>query len=365
MAPEGEPTFRVACFATQGSGSGDEARIQWLLSALQPTVVGFERGRRITGAFGLIRALSRARPDLLVMEGTGVAGGAVVLLMRSIFGTPYVVSSGDAVAPFLRAVRRPLGILGLLYEWALYRASSGFIGWSPYLVGRALTFGAPRAMTAPHWASADGRADGAAIRRRLGIAPDAIVFGIVGSLNWTARYEYCYGVELVRAISRISRPDVCVLVVGDGSGRERLREMAGDRLGKTVFLPGPVARQEVSSYLDAIDVASLPQSVDGVGAFRYTTKISEYLAADLPIVTGQIPLAYDIAGGWSWRLPGDAPWDERYLRALAALMMSLSPDDAAARRPGSRHADLFDAARQRDQVTQFVADVVERSRSGL
>ena len=63
-----------------------------------------------------------------------------------------------------------------------------------------------------------------------------------------------------------------------------------------------------------MDVASLPQSVDGVGSFRYTTKLSEYLAARLPVVTGEIPLAFDLDDGWMWRLPGDAPWEERYSR---------------------------------------------------
>ena len=48
------------------------------------------------------------------------------------------------------------------------------------------------------------------------------------------------------------------------------------------------------NHLAAFDLASLPQSVDGVGSFRYTTKLSEYLAAGLPIVTGQIPAAYDL-----------------------------------------------------------------------
>ncbi len=157
------------------------------------------------------------------------------------------------------------------------------------------------------------------------------------------------------------RPDVRVLVVGDGSGLSRLVDLAGDDLGTRVILPGRVPRERVPDYLAALDVASLPQSVDGVGSFRYTTKISEYLAAGLPVVTGEIPLAYDLDDGWLWRIRGDAPWDERYLAGLAELMASLSPEDVARRRElVPRDLGAFDLGRQQRQVAGFLADILAR-----
>jgi hypothetical protein len=59
------------------------------------------------------------------------------------------------------------------------------------------------------------------------------------------------------------------------------------------------------SRIDGLEPAL---SVDQVGSFRYTTKLSKYLAFGLPVITGQIPLAYDLDDGWIWRLAGDAPW---------------------------------------------------------
>jgi len=41
--------------------------------------------------------------------------------------------------------------------------------------------------------------------------------------------------------------------------------------------------------------------VDRTGGFRFTTKVSEYLDAGLPVVTSQIPMGYDLNGGWAWR----------------------------------------------------------------
>jgi hypothetical protein len=351
--------IRVACFATQGTGSLDEERIRALLEPLDPSVLPFERGSKLGSAVRLVRALARERPDVVVMEGTGVAGGVAMLASRALLGTRYVVSSGDAVGPYVRLVSPALAPLAALYERALCRFSAGFIGWSPYLVGRALTFGAPRAMTAAGWAPDTGRVPGRAeARAALGLPESGLVVGLVGSLGWSETAGYCYGLELVRAARLSKRPDLHVVIVGDGDGRQRLEQLAGPELGRRVRITGRVPREELGAYLNAFDVASLPQSVDGVGSFRYTTKLSEYLAAGLPVVTGQIPLAYDLDEGWLWRLPGDAPWDDRYVSALAELMDDLSAeelDERRARVPGA--LAVFSKRDQQQRVSDFLNDL--------
>lgn len=352
-------TVRIAAFATQGSGSGDEARIVALLDGLEPEVWAFDRSRKLNSLRRLLIKGLRDAPDLVVMEGTGIVGGMAVLGLRAGGRVRFVISSGDAVGPYLAARSRPAGLLGALYERALYRASSGFIGWTPYLAGRALTLGSPRAMTAAGWAAHSRDLDARQrIRAQLGIAPDAVVFGIVGSIVWRARRGYCYGHELVRAIERVERDDVQVLIVGDGSGLAVLRRAAAGHEDRVHFA-GRVDPGCVSDYLSAMDVASLPQSLDGVGAFRYSTKLPEYLAAGLPVVTGQLPFAYDLDDGWVWRLPGEAPWDERYVSGLAELMAQI--DHAAVTEHGARVPSSpldFDLARQQVRVRSFIEDLV-------
>jgi len=116
----------------------------------------------------------------------------------------------------------------------------------------------------------------------------------------------------------------------------------------------------VSGYLAGLDVASLPQSVDGVGSFRYTTKLSEYLAAELPIITGQIPAAYDLNEGYFWRLPGSAPWSAIYIDALVGLLEALSADEIEERREAirRRRSDPFDQLAQQQRMGEFVDDVL-------
>lgn len=360
------PDASIAVLSTLGSGSHEEDRIISLTAELSPTVWPFDRASKRRCALVLLRRLRRERPDLVVIEGTSIAAGAVVLAGRLVFGVPYVVSSGDAVGPFIRLIAPRLGFAGHVYEFALCRFSAGFIGWTPYLAGRAMTLGAPRAMTAPNWAppQTSGAGDRADVRRELGIPPDAIVFGIVGSLNWSNRAGYCYGLELVRAINRTARQGAHVLLVGDGSGLARLKAEAGSEAGVRVHFVGRVPREGLGRYYAAMDVASLPQSVDGVGAFRYTTKLSEYLAAGLPIITGQLPFAYDLDGDWLWRLPGDAPWSETYVDALAEMMTRVTAADMRQRSANvPRQLPIFNEQRQRDRVTTFLTDVLERERS--
>jgi glycosyltransferase involved in cell wall biosynthesis len=354
----------ILCFATQGQGHIEDERIRGLLAPLSPSSFAFDRTSKLRSALRLVRDARKQRPRLIVMEGTGTAGGLTLLAIDALLGVPFVFSSGDAVGPFLGLRSRLLGVLGGAYERLLCRRCAGFVGWTPYLTGRALTFGAPRAMTAAGWTRGEpGEGARERIRQELGIAHDALVVGLVGSLHWNDRLSYAYGAELIRAIRRVRRTDLVVCVVGEGSGRARLAELAGEDLDVRVILPGRVAPEEVPDYLAAFDLGSLSQSVDGVGSFRYTTKLSEYLAVGLPILTGETPLAYDLDEGFMWRLPGAAPWSEIYVDALSALLERLDAQEVLDRREAITQASskIFDPIAQQRRMTAFVNDILASS----
>jgi glycosyltransferase involved in cell wall biosynthesis len=355
-----EPQPAILAFATQGAGHLDAQRLRELLAPLGAQELDFDRAHRLRAALGLWRTARRTRPALIVMEGTGLAGGLSVLGLRALRGIPYVVSSGDAVGPYLGLGSRLAGLFGGAYERRLCRRCEGFIGWTPYLAGRALSFGAPRAMTAAGWAREPAPAGSRErVRERLGIGPETIVAGIVGSLNWRRRIGYAYGAELVRAVRLSRRPDLVAVIVGDGPGAEPLRELAGEDLGSRILMPGRVAPQEVGEYLASFDLASLPQSVDRVGSFRYSTKLSEYLAAGLPIVTTRIPASYDLDEGFFWRLPGRSPWSEVYVEALARLLEDLGRAEIERRRAAALAATVAAATFDRDAQVRRVGEFVE------
>jgi glycosyltransferase involved in cell wall biosynthesis len=354
---------KIFLFATKGTQTNDELRIVTLLAAFQPTIIPFDYQAKLRSSREIIRQSLQERPDLLVMEGTGIAGGLACLYLKLIHRIPYVFSSGDAVAPFIGLNWPWLVPLFTLYEWLLCRYCAGFIGWTPYLVGRSLTFGAPKGMTAAGWVHFNRTPEQLQhsrqrLRQELGIPETAIVFGLLGSLVWNSRYQYCYGDELIHGIQQCDRQDVYVLIVGDGSGLEYLKTLAGEKLGKTIFLPGNVPLEHVMDYLSVIDIASLPQSVDGVGNFRYTTKVCEYLAARLPIVINQIPMAYDLIEAVTWRLPGASPWSSAYRQALAQLMHQITPADLQQKRAViPPQLPEFDLSNQVERAERFITEL--------
>ena len=226
----------VLCLATQGSGSADEQRIAYLLEPLRPRVLPVDRLHKSRLPASLLSAIGRRRPDVIVMEGTGAAGGIAVMSADLLCDVPYILSSGDAVGPFLRAFHRATWPVASLYERALVRRCAGFIGWSPYLVGRALSQGAARGMTAAHFSvSTPTLGAREAMRQKFGIPEEAIVIGIVGRILRDRRQGYSYGVELIRALHLTDRPDLCVLIVGDGDGLKTLIALAGSELGRQCF----------------------------------------------------------------------------------------------------------------------------------
>ena len=108
---------KITAFATQGSCGAqvldDELRLRTLLERFPARYLPFDRKKKLESFLGVVKALARERPDLVVMEGTGIGGGAAVLAARALFRTRYVLSSGDAVAPFVRSASAwepPLGV---------------------------------------------------------------------------------------------------------------------------------------------------------------------------------------------------------------------------------------------------------------
>ena len=95
-------------------------------------------------------------------------------------------------------------------------------------------------------------ADRAQAKTRLGIAPGQVCIGIVATLRSWKGHRY-----LLDAFAGLKQRDARLLMVGDGPGRDNLREQV-ERLGLggRVLMPGNQA--EVTPWLQALDVFALP-----------------------------------------------------------------------------------------------------------
>ena len=354
-------------------GPVDQPRARRLTAKLRAEVTFLDIDRsapRRTSSQRVREALASADWDLAYLEGTGIAGGLNLIDAARGRGLPFVVSSGDPIAGFFRTTKGPAwGWAFGLYERRLYRACAGFIGWTPYLTGMALALGARRGVTVEGGvdlqsfrpANPAGRAE---LRRSLGLDPDHLVCGVVGSLTWSPRQNYCYGMELVESLNRSRREDLSLLIVGDGTGRARLEQaVRPDRRGRVRFT-GRIARDEVARVLPALDVAFNTQTLDGLGAFRLTAKLPEYLACGVPVAMSPVPGFYDYVREAGWALPARHPASAEFAHETASWLDGLDRDEIARKAACARAVaeERFDYERLSARFAAFVHDLWDGDR---
>lgn len=331
---------RLFCISTAGPGGQDMRRMQRLCEGLPVDCVmwGLDRSRsRQENMRAVWEQLGRERPDLVYLEGTGIAAGLPLIRAARAWGQRYVVSSGDPVGGFFQVTQGALyGFAFGIYERLLYRHCVGFIGWTPYLTGVALKLGASRAITIEGGVDLDvfrpyPEVQRRILRQRYGIPTDHLVCGVVGSLKWVARQRYCYGLELIEMLRYLRRDDVTVLIVGDGDGRSRLEARVPASLRHRIIFTGRVEEAEVVDLLNVMDIGFITQTLDALGRYRLTTKLAEYLAVGLPIAMSPIPGFFDYVYPAGWMLPEGHPADPAFHQQLAAWMEGLSREEVRQR----------------------------------
>mgnify|MGYP001562580813 CR=1 FL=1 len=118
-------------------------------------------------------------------------------------------------------------------------------------------------------------ADRAQAKARLGLAPGEACIGIVATLrSWKG---HCY---LVDAVANLRRKDARLLVVGDGPGRDNLRQQVAQLgLQQRVLMPGN--QTDVAPWLQALDVFVLPSYAnEGV-----PQALMQAMAVGVPVVS--------------------------------------------------------------------------------
>jgi glycosyltransferase involved in cell wall biosynthesis len=125
------------------------------------------------------------------------------------------------------------------------------------------------------------------LRPRLGLE-GSIVIGHVGLFYRWDRLDVL--MEVVKSI-RGQHPNVKVLLVGDGPEMDNLK-LTAFRLGmeREVVFPGPVSRDEVPAYIDAMDICVLPDS----NAFGSPIALFEFMAMGKPCVVPDLGPMRDV-----------------------------------------------------------------------
>jgi glycosyltransferase involved in cell wall biosynthesis len=360
----------LLCINTGGIGDLHGLRMRRLTKniAAQCTYVDLDRSKsRLENARHVRSILRDGSWDLVYMESTGIAGGLPLIQAARRHSQRYVVSSGDPIGGFFRVVNgRMAGFAFGQYEKWLYRYSAGFIGWTPYLTGAALKMGAPRAVTVEGAVDTElfepkSGLERRALKRHYGLNPDHIVAGVVGSLKWTPRQSYCYGLELANMLQHVRRRDLSVLIVGDGDGRRHIVDAVPPAWRDRVVFTGRVPELEVVDTLNAMDIGFITQTMDQLGSFRLTTKLPEYLATGLPVAMSPVPGYYDYAHGAGWPLPPEHPATESFARALGSWIDTVTVNEIDDRRKRATHIarTVFDYSVVQPRFSAFISDLLD------
>ncbi|MEE2524060.1 glycosyltransferase family 4 protein [Pseudarthrobacter sp. J47] len=191
-------------------------------------------------------------------------------------------------------------------------------------------------------------------RQALGLNPDKELIGTVSSL---VRYE---GLDdLITAFVRLAskRPDLNLLIVGDGVVLPELKEQARTAgLSARVIFTGRVPRSQAHLYHQALDIFVVPRKDLAVTRDVTPLKPVEAMAAARPVVASRLPaLAEIVNDGDSGLLccsqnPGD----------LAAKLETLLEDDQSRIRMGSNGRQTVLDSRTWTANAQSVSVAYER-----
>ena len=287
---------RVTMLVNGGMDSPTGHRAQTLAARLQPSYqieIAYRSSKRARSIATFFSVLRHQRPAIVYVFDLGISGISAALAYRAATGCPLVVDTGDAFAAILQATGR-LGRLG--YEWAkryeqaVLRGADHVVVRGTLLRELALRAGAkgvtfvPDGVDVHHYRPLDARA----LRVSLG-AERRFTVGVLGNLHWDARRQWCYGVELIEALSRLQATPLIGLVIGNGSGLPRLQQLARERgIVDGVRFLGYKPHTSLPQYINAMDVCLSTQTNDIVGQVRTTAKLPVYLACGRFVLASRV-----------------------------------------------------------------------------
>lgn len=363
----------ILCINTHGAGGQDEKRVHHLTAGLDAelTFYNVDRSQSYPVALQALWKVVSCRPwDLIYQEGTGIVGGLNLIRAARTRNQKFLISSGDPIAGFFHVTKGPaVGAVFRHYERALYQSCTGFVGWTPYLTGAALALGARRAATVEGAVDLERftpypAADRKTAKEGFGLNPAHLVCGVVGSLRWTPRQSYCYGLELVETLKCLKRQDVSLLVVGDGDGRAILQSRLPEELRGRVVFTGRLPEAGVVRALNAMDIGFITQTLDQLGSYRLTTKLPEYLACSLPVAMSPVPGFFDYVAAAGWALPALHPASPKFHADCADWLDRLDRAEIAAKALGARSiaCERFDYVLLSQRFRLFVDSLLAPAR---
>ncbi len=245
--------------------------------------IEYRVGGKLAAAKRFFAFLRAERPAVTYVFDMGYSGVLAAAAHRLLARNRLVIDTGDVIYELARSAGLR-GRVGLRLTWLLERFS---LWIADAIVVRGTFHKAHLAEEGVHDVTVvqDGvdvaefrPTDGRRVRGELGLG-DTLTVGLVGSSVWSERLQMCYGWELVELVRILHDIPVYGILVGGGSGIERLKRRAEEcGVADRIRFLGHVPYEELPEYLAAMDVCLSTQTNDLVGRVRTTGKLPLYLA---------------------------------------------------------------------------------------
>ncbi len=282
--------------------------------------------------------------------------GVTAWALARLKGAKFLFEVRDLWPQFAIAVgvlKNPVLIrLSRWLERFLYRRADRMMVNSPGYLAHVTERGAKQVDLIPNSADPamfDPSDTGAAFRTRYLLADKFVVLyaGAHGMSN-----DLGVVLESARLLAG-SRPEVCIVFLGDGKEKARLQEQAAG-LTNVLFLP-PVPKTEMAGALAGADACIAILKPIEEYKTPYPNKVFDYMAAGRPVVLaidGVIRQVVEAAGCGIFAQPGDPA-------ALAEAIRSLAADKENSRRMGLAGRKYLEAHFSRDEMAAKLLGVLE------
>lgn len=325
--------------------------------------VVYRTGSRAASIARFLAGMWRERPDVCYVMDLAYSGILAAGIYRLARRTRLIVDTGDAIAELARSVgeRGPIGLwlTDWLERFGLWIADAVVVRGTRHLevlgeIGKPV-------QVVQDGVDIDTFIPVEDSTLRASLAPGArFTIGLVGSSIWSDRLGICYGWELVEVVNLLRDEGVGGIMVGGGSGIERLEERCRELgIADRVCFAGYVDYDELPRYLGSMDFCLSTQTNDIPGRVRTTGKLPIYLAAGGVVLASRVGEA-EIVLDDSQLVDYEGVVDRAYPERLAARIRTFIAD------PQSRINRIADnraiAARAFDyrDLSQRVVNLVTR-----
>lgn len=288
--------------------------------------IAYRSPQKLRAILDFLRFLRRERPAVSYVFDMSYSGVLGACLYKLASGNRMVIDTGDAIYELARASgmrgRFGLWLTWLLEEFSL-RAADRIVVRGTFhqrhlaargIAAEVIQDGVDTAQFRPR--------DVSALRPRLGL-DGVLTVGLVGSSVWNERQQMCYGWELVELVRLLRDKAVVGILIGNGSGIERLRARCREYgIEDRIQFWGYVPYDQLAERLCLIDVCLSTQTNDLAGQVRTTGKLPLYLAAGRRVMASDVGEAA-LALPPEMRVPYDGVKDESYPQRLAERIEEL------------------------------------------